>query len=288
MPRSHPRLSWGQNMILEEETFEKFGYYPSTLSRGSNKKIIVICDECLKQRIIQRNQYHTLCRSCSHKGEKNINFGKTGNEFSNWIEKQVCVCKQCGIFFPLLPSRIREGKGTFCSNKCQGLWESKNMRGNKHPKWQGGKIKCICPKCGTIFFRKRNEVKQAKDNYCSPLCARKGRQIPTHHTKPELIFQEICKKNSLPFKYTGDGSFWIHNINPDFVECNGKKIAVEIFGDYWHSPLLRQNISYSQTYKGRKKALKKYGWELIMFWETDLLRLDAESFILSQLNKVLI
>lgn len=63
---------------------------------------------------------------------------------------------------------------------------------------------------------------------------------------------------------------------------------VEIFGDYWHSPLIRgQNIPFNQTYKGRKKTLKKYGWKLIVFWETDLLREDAESFILSQLNKVL-
>lgn len=113
---------------------------------------------------------------------------------------------------------------------------------------------------------------------------RKHQKIPTHHTKPEMIFESICKRRNLPFKYTGDGSFWIENINPDFIECNGKKIVVEIFGDYWHSPLLRNTVSYNQTYEGRKKILKKHGWKLIVFWETDLLREDAEAFVLSVLK----
>jgi len=115
--------------------------------------------------------------------------------------------------------------------------------------------------------------------------ARKHRKFSTHHTKPELIFEAICKKRNLPFKYTGDGSFWIENINPDFIECNGKKIVVEIFGDYWHSPLLRNTVSYNQTYEGRKKILKKYGWRLIVFWGSDLLRKDGETFVLSVLKR---
>lgn len=115
--------------------------------------------------------------------------------------------------------------------------------------------------------------------------ARKHQKFPTHHTKPELIFEKICKKDNLPFKYTGDGSFWIENMNPDFVECNGKKIVVEIFGDYWHSPLLNRNLKEHGTLNYRKKILKKYGWKLIVFWETDLKREDAEAFVLTTLKK---
>ena len=33
-------------MILENETFEKFGYYPTSLSHGSKKKIMMKCDYC--------------------------------------------------------------------------------------------------------------------------------------------------------------------------------------------------------------------------------------------------
>ena len=115
--------------------------------------------------------------------------------------------------------------------------------------------------------------------------ARKHRIFPKHHTKPELIFEEICKRRNLPFKYTGNGDFWIENINPDFIECNGKKIAIEVFGDYWHSPLLNSKLGERSTLTYRKRMLKKYGWKLIVFWETDLKREDAEQFVSSELKK---
>lgn len=116
----------------------------------------------------------------------------------------------------------------------------------------------------------------------------KHKKVKTHHTYPEHVFEQICKDCDLPYKYTGDGSFWIGrnpSINPDFVDCNGGKTAIEIFGDYWHSPLLRHNISYPQTLKGREKLLKKYGWKLIVLWESDLRREDAEEFVLTFLKK---
>lgn len=92
-----------------------------------------------------------------------------------------------------------------------------------------------------------------------------------HPTKPENTFMELCKKHDLPYRYTGDGSFWIETLNPDFVECNGKKIAIEVFGDYWHSPLLKHNVPYSQTLDGRRELLQKYGWNIIPIWASELL-----------------
>lgn len=116
----------------------------------------------------------------------------------------------------------------------------------------------------------------------------KHRVSPTHHTKPEMIWQGIViDKHSLPFKYTGDGAFWIGEnptINPDFIHLT-KKIAVEIFS-YWHDPLRRHcKVRYSATLGGRKKILKKYGWKMIVFWQEDLEREDAEKYVLSVLKR---
>jgi len=131
-------------------------------------------------------------------------------------------------------------------------------------------------------------IKRGGGKFCSPSCARKGKKIPKHHTKPELIFEKICTENDLPFKYTGDGSFWIGKnpaVNPDFVECNGKKLAVEIFS-YWHDPIRRiGHVRFAASYEGRKKILKKYGWKLVVFWQEDLERIDAEQFVLNFLKK---
>ena len=210
-------------------------------------------------------------------------------------KKIVAACDECGKI-RILPKRKYRALCVSCSRK-----EKRNPHFGKH------RTKETKQKIGEAHKGKKNhnfgkhlseETKQkmskakkgkhpTEETKKKLREARKKRRFPKSRTKPELIFEEICKKNTLPFIYTGDGDFWIHNINPDFVECNGKKIAIEIFGDYWHSPLLRQNIPYNQTYEGRKKTLKKYGWKLAVFWESDLKREDAEQFVLSQLKEVI-
>ena len=113
--------------------------------------------------------------------------------------------------------------------------------------------------------------------------ARRRQQIPTSKTKPEQMLEDIIKKHRLPFKYTGDGSFWIGGINPDFVNCNSEKIAVEVFGNYWHDKA-RPNITFRETEYGRSKILAEYGWGLIIIWESELYIL-SENAIVSRLTE---
>ena len=113
--------------------------------------------------------------------------------------------------------------------------------------------------------------------------ARKKVRTPACFTKPELKFMGICRKYRLPFRYVGNGKFWIENINPDFVEINGKKICVEIFGGYWHSSLYGKKIPYKRTYKGRIATLKKYGWRCIVLWDNEL---SNEKMVLNKLGGV--
>jgi len=108
----------------------------------------------------------------------------------------------------------------------------------------------------------------------------KGFQIKPN--KPEKRLIKIIEKHKLPFKYTGDGSFWMGGINPDFVESNGRKIAIEIFGKYWHSPLLNKGLEWKKTLPGRKGLLKKYGWKLIVFWEDEIYK--DEKYIINKLK----
>ncbi|GAH25125.1 unnamed protein product [marine sediment metagenome] len=107
-------------------------------------------------------------------------------------------------------------------------------------------------------------------------------------TKPERIFQQICKRNNIDFYYVGDGQLWIgkkKKLNPDFIEANGKKICVEIMGAYWHSRLLNRNLREDALLPFREKHYKKYKWQSIFIWDTDLLREDAEQFVLNMLKK---
>ena len=111
---------------------------------------------------------------------------------------------------------------------------------------------------------------------------RKKQILPKHHTKPELDLMKIIEKNNLPYKYVGDGKFWIENINPDFVNIDGKKICIEVFGNYWHSPLYRK-ILYHRTYEGRKEIAKKYGWKMIILWENEV---KNEELVLSKIGGI--
>lgn len=88
--------------------------------------------------------------------------------------------------------------------------------------------------------------------------------------KLEQGFITLCEQYNLPFKYTGDGSFWVGNMNPDFVHITGKKITVEIFGDYWHSIDSQPNLKLFRTEVGRIEAYKSLGWDCIIIWEHEL------------------
>lgn len=135
--------------------------------------------------------------------------------------------------------------------------------------------------------KKRCESKEERERLSQ---MRKHQKFPKNHTKIELTFEEICKKYNLPFRYVGDGSLWIGKkggtqINPDFIECNGKKIAIFVNGDYWHSPLLRYNIRNSQRVDWQIKICKHHKWIPVIIWESDLKREDAGQFVLSILKK---
>ena len=63
-------------MINENATFMLFGYTSDTLKPHSHKKVLCICDECRKERLIEYYAYRHLCGSCVHKGDKNPMFRK--------------------------------------------------------------------------------------------------------------------------------------------------------------------------------------------------------------------
>ena len=188
----------------------------------------------------------------------------------NKLKEMVCDC--CGEVFLDYTSQHR-GNHIFCSYSCNTKYNLKHgtkirpgIKGYKHRKQAKAKISKT----------RIERIASGEIIYKQPRCKHKNSP-----NKPELQFIKICEKYNLPFKYTGDGSFWIENINPDFVDCNGKKVVVEVFGDYWHSPLFNLKIKYYQTLEGRNEILKRYGWKLIVLWESDFKRDDSESFVLN-------
>ena len=61
--------------------------------------------------------------------------------------------------------------------------------------------------------------------------------------------------------FVGDGSFVIGGKNPDFVNVNGKKQIMELFGDYWHR---------GEEPQGRIDIFRSYGFNTLVIWESEL------------------
>lgn len=129
-------------MILEEETFEKFGYYPGDLKPKSGKKILAKCDDCRKVRAIAKQSYRALCLSCVQKK-------LTGEKRYQWKGGQIKrVCGECSVEFPVDRDRIKKGRGKFCSKSCA----AKNHKGEKSPAWKGGiSFEPYCHKFNSAF-----------------------------------------------------------------------------------------------------------------------------------------
>lgn len=63
------------------------------------------------------------------------------------------------------------------------------------------------------------------------------------------------------WKYVGDGYTFIGGKCPDFININGKKLLIEMFGDYWHR---------GQSGDDRIIHFSKYGFNTLIIWEHEL------------------
>lgn len=87
--------------------------------------------------------------------------------------------------------------------------------------------------------------------------------------KPETILINLFKQYNLPYKYVGDGELIIRQFNPDFINCNGQKKIIEMFGTYWHD--LQENRGRDKV---RLKTYSQYGFKTLIIWEHELKEID--------------
>ncbi len=84
----------------------------------------------------------------------------------------------------------------------------------------------------------------------------------------ELQLLSILNKHfPSAFEYTGDGKVWIEGRNPDFTNINGRKLVIEMFGDFWHDP------TWFPKRPSREELIahyKKYGFDCLVFDEYEV------------------
>jgi hypothetical protein len=73
------------------------------------------------------------------------------------------ICKQCGNEFETIPSRIRNGRGKYCSRKCfHEFTRNKEIR--------------VCQKCGNEFEAHLSDIKRGRGKFCSRKCFHESRE----------------------------------------------------------------------------------------------------------------
>lgn len=106
-------------------------------------------------------------------------------------------------------------------------------------------------------------------------------------TNPEKIIIDIIKKYKLPYKYVGNGAVIIYGLNPDFINCNGEKKIIEVFGRVFHDPnkTFKDKIKKYQTEEGRKEIFGELGYSCLVLWDDELKNL-TESEIVDQIKNI--
>ena len=94
-------------------------------------------------------------------------------------------------------------------------------------------------------------------------------------TKPEIqmeaLLNELFPKE---YKYVGDGDVWIAGKNPDFININGQKKIIEVYGDYWHRNDKEQD---------RIDVFEPYGYDTLIIWASEID--DGTNYVRNELKK---
>jgi len=82
------------------------------------------------------------------------------------------------------------------------------------------------------------------------------------------IIDKACPNQ---YRYTGDASVKIAGLYPDFLNVNGKKKVIEMFGDYYHSgEVVKAHKNWKATELGRIMLYNSYGFDCLIIWSSEL------------------
>lgn len=95
------------------------------------------------------------------------------------------------------------------------------------------------------------------------------RKCLLRHPKSSLEkrFEDIVNKLNLPYRFVGNGDFFIERKNPDFINTNHLKIAVEVYCRK-HKERFRGGLDGWKS--ERSEIFGRYGWRIEFFDETQV------------------
>jgi hypothetical protein len=83
-------------MFIEKDTIAKFGYSPSSVSQGSDKKIVFKCEFCLNEfvssfKVVNKNKNHVVCKNCRSLAAGYTQTRLTTNKHEYYLKKRPAI-----------------------------------------------------------------------------------------------------------------------------------------------------------------------------------------------------
>jgi len=91
-------------------------------------------------------------------------------------------------------------------------------------------------------------------------------------TKIEIFVDGLVQTACPEFRYVGNRKVWIGKKNPDWIHRN-RNLVIEYFSDYYHGEK-RTGRTKEQEEDLRKSHFKKYGYDCLIIWESELKNLE--------------
>jgi very-short-patch-repair endonuclease len=166
-------------------------------------------------------------------------------------------------------------KGTIVSLET-GRKISKALKGRKMSQIHKDKIGLKSKGRKHTEQTKKNHSIVMKKKWEDPAYAKKMfKAYAMKPTKPELqmeaLLNELFPKE---YKYVGDGDVWIAGKCPDFINCNGQKKIIEVYGDYWHK---------DDNPQDRIDIFEPYGYQTLVIWASEID--DGTNYVRNEIKK---
>ncbi len=94
-------------------------------------------------------------------------------------------------------------------------------------------------------------------------------------TRPEVIVGKWLESHyPNEWRYNGDGAggVVIGRHIPDFVNVNGRKMLIEVFGKHWHNPA---NFPNRMAQQELISHYKEWGFDCLVLWENEIYKTDV-------------
>jgi hypothetical protein len=234
------------------------------------------------------------CSYCGKKLRRSLYYSRDGNFFCNfrclsnfrkgrmkgrksprWKPRVKVSCSFCGKILMKRQWYVNKYKHIFCSKECRRKWLSSYIKENR-PRTKI--TERTCKVCGKKFIIPIAWVRRKGRNGGS-FCSRKCQNVwlLQHIRRPnksEKLLDEIIQQH-IPGEWSYNGDYRkkvsIGGRIPDWVNINGQRKIIELFGVFFHDPKISSfKIKPRKTVRVTVQHYRKYGYQCLIIWDYEL------------------